>query len=124
MPYEITVAEVRDGFNTSASDADLTAYIAFAGQADACLEANAVPDAIGKQLKILAVRHLATAASDGGNVVSQRAVSGASRTFQQRRAGETQHLETLRMLDTYGCVMNVVSSGGSVRIMSVGRRNI
>lgn len=121
MPYTITTTEVRDGFATGASDADLTAYIAIADQADACLTANSVADAIGKQLKILAVRHMAADATDGGDITSERAVSGAQRSYAQRRKGETGYLNTLRSLDRYGCVVAVVSNGGYVQFRAVGR---
>lgn len=121
MPYTITTTEVKDGFRTGASDADLTAYIAIADQADACLTANSVADAIGKQLKVLAVRHMASNATDGGDITSERAVSGAQRSYAQRRKGETGYLDTLRSLDKTGCVMAVVSNGGYVQFRAVGR---
>lgn len=124
MPYVITTADVKDGFTTGASDADLTAYIAIADQADACLTDNSVADAIGKQLKILAVRHMASNATDGGNVTQEQAVSGASRSYAQRRKGETGYLNTLRALDKYGCVMSIVSNGGYVQLRAVGRYNL
>ena len=121
MPYTITTSEVKDGFTTGASDADLTAYIAVADQADACLTANSVADAIGKQLKILAVRHMAANATDGGNVTQERAVSGASRSYAERRKGSTGYLDTLRSLDTYGCVMALLVNNQYVQFRSVGK---
>lgn len=124
MSYVITTAEVLDGFSTSASTADLEAYIAVVDQADTCLTANAVPAAIGKQLKILGVRHLAEASNDGGSVTQQTSISGASRTFAARRAGETGHLETLRKIDSFGCVMGAISKGALVQIRSVGRSSL
>lgn len=124
MSYVITTAEVLDGFSTSASTADLEAYIAVVDQADTCLTANAVPASIGKQLKILGVRHLAEASSDGGSVTQQTSISGASRTFAARRAGETSHLETLRKIDSSGCVIGVMSKGSLVQLRSVGRSDL
>lgn len=121
MSYAITASEVLDGFSSNASTADLEAYIAVSDQADTCLTANSVPTLIGKQLKILAVRHLAEAGSGGGSVLEQTSISGASRKFAERRAGETSHLETLRKIDAFGCVMNVVSKGALVQLRSVGR---
>lgn len=124
MPYTITTTQVRDGFTTSASDADLTAYIAIMDQADACLTANGVADAIGMQLKVLGVRHLAGNASDGGDITSERAVSGAQRTYAGRKAGSTGYLDTLRALDQYGCVVGLLSNGGYVQLRAVGRYDL
>lgn len=124
MTYVITTANVRDGFSTAASDADIAAYIAITDQADACLTAKLVPFAIGRQLKILAVRHIAQNATDGGQVVSQTSVSGASRSFAQRGGGETSYLETLRMLDATGCVMALVSRGGRIQMRVSGRSDL
>ena len=122
MTYTITEAEVLDNFTTSASTADLAAYIAVVGQADACLTANSVAVAIGKQLKILGVRHLAANANDRGSVTQERAISGASRSYSERKPGETGYLETLRTIDQYGCVMNVVNKNGRIQLRSSGRR--
>jgi len=121
MPYIITTTQVRDGFSTGASDADLTAYIAITVQADACLTANSVADVIGMQLKILAVRHMASDATDGGDITQERAVSGASRSYSQRKSGSTGYLNTLRSLDQYGCVGGLVSNGGYVQLRASGR---
>ena len=123
MSYAITISEVRDGFTTSASDADLTAYIAVADQADACLTANGVATAVGKQLKVLGVRHLAANANDRGAVTQERAVSGASRSYASRAAGETGYLETLRTIDQYGCVLATINSNARIQLRSAGRRS-
>lgn len=122
MPYTITVAQVRDGFSTPASDADITAYIAFADEADTCLTNNSVLDAIGMQLKILFVRHTATNQRDGGAVTSERAVSGAARAFGQYERGDTGYLDTLRQLDRFGCVYALASNNGFIQLRSAGRR--
>jgi hypothetical protein len=121
MPYVITTAEVLDGFSTSASTADLTAYIAIVDQADACLTANLVSEAIGKQLKILGVRHLAGNANDRGAVTQERAVSGASRNYSERAGGETGYLATLRTIDQYGCVLGTINNNGRIQLRSIGR---
>ena len=122
MPYVITVAEVKDGFSTSASDADITAYIAFADQADECMTLNSVSDAIGKQLKILFVRHIVTSGRDGGSIASERAVSGASRSFGEFAPGQTGYLDTLKRLDRYGCVYSLLENNAPIQLRSVGRR--
>ena len=122
MTLVVTVARVRDGFTTNASDSDLAAYIAVVDQADTCLTNSGVPDAIGQQLKVLGVRHLATNQRDGGSVTSERAVSGAARSFDSFKAGETGFLETLRQLDANGCVYTLLQSNPSIQLRSVGRR--
>lgn len=123
MSYTISKDDVTGGFNTSASDADIYAYIAVASQADACLTANGVSSAIGKQLKILAVRHLLEDAA-GGAAIEERAVSGASRKFKEPKSDETSHLRTLRSIDQYGCLMNVISKNPRVQLRSVGRSSL
>ena len=122
MPYVITVDRVKDGFTSSASDDDLAGYIAVVDQADECLTNNQVPDAVGQQLKVLAVRHLATNGRDGGSVTSERAVSGASRSYGQYPAGGTGYLDTLRQLDQWGCVYGLVQQNAMIQLRSVGRR--
>ncbi|MDH5796928.1 MAG: hypothetical protein OEZ19_00045 [Paracoccaceae bacterium] len=122
MSYAITTADVLDGFTTGASTADLDAYIAVADQADTCLTANGVSVAIGKQLKVLGVRHLAANANDRGAVTQERAVSGASRSYSERLGGETGYLQTLRTIDQYGCVMAAINNNARVQLRSVGRR--
>lgn len=124
MPYTITTAEVLDGFATSASVADLTAYIAVVDGADTCLTSNAVSTTVGKQLKILGVRHLATTASDGGQVKEQEAVSGARRVFAEPKKGTTAHLTALRSIDVYGCVTATVQRSAAMQFRSAGRSSL
>ena len=110
--YTITSSDVISGG---------AAYIPFVDQADACMEAKGVADDIGKQLKILAVNHLVSAATTGGTVQSERAVSGASRTYAAMSGGDTGYLNTLRDLDSWGCVTAIVSNNGRVQLRAVGR---
>lgn len=124
MAETITTSEVLDGFSTSASTADLTAYIAVVDQADACLDANSVPAAIQKHLKILGVRHLAANSNDRGNVIEEEAVSGARRVYSDKKSGDTAYLETLRSIDRYGCVTAVLNYNARVQFRSVGRRSM
>jgi hypothetical protein len=121
MSLAITVSEVRDGFTTAASDADIMAYIAVVDQADACLTANGVAGSIAKQLKILGARHLASNASDKGQVTEEQSVSGARRVYTRRPGNETSYLHTLRTIDRFGCVMRVISNNPRVQLRSAGR---
>lgn len=122
MSYAITTSEVLDGFSTGASTADLEAYIALVDGADACLVARSVPFAVGRQLKILGVRHLAQSGSDRGAVTQERAVSGASRSYAERSGGETGHLATLRSIDRFGCVLGLLNLNARIQLRSAGRR--
>jgi len=124
MAASIRLADVQDGFTTQASEADIVGFIAVVDQADACLDANNVPDAIQRQLKVLGVRHLVQNAADRGAVLEERAVSGASRKYAERAAGETSYLQTLRTIDQYGCVLNVISRNGFIQLRSVGRASL
>lgn len=121
MSYVVTAIEVLYGFSTSASTEDVEAYIAVTDQADDCLTANNVPVAIGKQLKILAVRHLASIGNEKGSVREEQSVSGARRVFMDRKSGETNYLEALRSIDQHGCVLSTVNKNVKVQLRSVGR---
>lgn len=120
MPYTITVTQVKDGFTGNASDADIAAYIAMADQADECLALNTVPDAVGQRLKVLFVRHTASQQRDGGAVTSERAVSGASRSYAADQRGDSGYLDLLRQLDQTGCVYRLASNNGFVQFRTIG----
>ena len=123
--YAITVADVKSGFDTAASDAEITALIAVADLADACLEGAGVADAIGQTLKTYAVRHILTltANSGAGQVTQQSSASGASRTFKAfegSRLTGTPFGAALAALDSTGCVTGLFSSNSGLAFMSVG----
>lgn len=120
MSYDISVSQVLDGFRTSASQADLALYINFLGQADSCLAQNNLSFADGRMLKIMGVRHMAVSTNDGGDVLMERAVSGASRQYSARRGGETSYLSGLRSLDKHGCVLRLLNNNARVQLRSVG----
>ena len=122
MSYVVTVPEVLDGFSTGATEADVAGFISVVDDANSCLTSNSVPQVVGRRLKILAVRHLLSNSSDRGAVTQERAVSGASRSYRERAAGETGFLETLRTIDKHGCVISVINKNARVQLRSVGRR--
>ena len=111
MAYEITETDVG---------AAGVAYIPFVNQADTCLTNNGVAEDIGKQLKILGVKHLTAMARDGGQVTEERAVSGAYRSYAEGKSG-TGYLETLRAMDATGCVLRLLVNNSNIRLMSAGR---
>lgn len=123
MPdYVITVADVKDGFETSASDTEIQSYIAFVDQADPCLTANNVADEIGQAVKIAGVRYLLSlgSSSSAGRVKSQRAVSGASRTFDSDM-GSDDFMKQIEILDQYRCVLRVLNTNQKAAFMTIGR---
>lgn len=121
MPYVIDIAAVKDGFSTTLSDVMLNGIIAVVNQADACMTRKNVPDELGIALKLAAARHFATINRDGGSVISEHAVSGASRAYSQQRNGETGFLDFIRTADSFGCVYRVVSQNGYIQLRSIGR---
>lgn len=80
MAVTITPGDVNDFYPSGASDAVINALIAFIDQANACLDANGIPDETQKLLKIYAVCHMLTM-QYGGGVKSERDMDGESVTF-------------------------------------------
>ena len=122
MTYAITIADVKDGFATPIADSDLEGFIAIADTADPCLTRNEVADPVGQQLKRLFVRHMATIQRDGGAITSEKAVSGASRGYGEMKNSETGYLNSLKQLDSYGCVYSLAVSNAPLQLRSIGRR--
>lgn len=121
MAYDITADEVKCDFATGASNTEVEGFIAVVDQANACLTANSVSEAIGRTMKITAVRALLREAG-GGEVIEERAVSGASRKYADKKTSQNSYMTTLRSIDKFGCVMATISKGASVQMRSVGRR--
>lgn len=126
MAATITVEDVK-GYGITGADAMLRDYIAVVDGADACLEKNKVPEHVQRILKINAVGHLATLAS-GGQIRSQSAPSGASRSFATPSGAgidSTNWGSALRSLDTTGCVTRMLQSDKArpfIAVSGPGRR--
>lgn len=124
--YAITISDVRaGGFETAAADAEISALIAMAGGADACLEGAGVSDEAGKTLKVYAIRHVLSLTANGGNgqVTSQSSASGASRSFKAfdgSRLTGTPYGAALASMDTSGCVTALFAARSGVAFLSVG----
>jgi hypothetical protein len=122
----LTPADIKDGFPTTVSDAEIQLLINFFDRADACLEANGVDEDTANLLKTYAVRHLlALQANSGrGNVRSESAPSGAGRSFaswvQGKGLDATSYGAMLKMMDAKGCVRNVIDNDGQAAFMNVG----
>jgi hypothetical protein len=121
----ITVSDVRAGFQTSLPDSEVELAIAIVDGADACLNANYSADT-AKALKLYGARHILAMQSNSGQgqAVSERAVSGAARTFATQGEGlsSTHYGTLLRQLDVSGCITGLLEATHKLSIMSVGPR--
>lgn len=128
MAATITTDDVR-GYGITGADAMLRDYIAVVDGADVCLDKNRVPETTQRILKINAVGHLATLAA-GGQIKSQSAPSGASRSFATPTGtgiDSTNWGSALRSLDTTGCMTRLLEADRAKPFMAVagpGRRRV
>lgn len=126
MAVTIEVADVKAGFSTTAPDVEIEMVIGIVDQADACLDANDVPEPTQKGLKLYAARHFLTLqANDGrGNIKSERAPSGAGRSFGEwTRGGErdtSPYIALVRQLDQWGCVLALLDNKSQMGMWAVG----
>lgn len=124
--YAIAISDVHaGGFETPAAHAEIDALIAMVGAADACLAGAGVADAVGRQLKIYAVRHVLTLTANGGRgqVTSEGSASGASRSFKAfdgSRLTGTPYGAALAAMDTTGCVTALFAARSGLAFLSVG----
>ncbi|MEA3250140.1 MAG: hypothetical protein U9Q35_00950 [Pseudomonadota bacterium] len=121
MAATITLEDVK-GYGITGADAMLTDYIAVVAGADDCLDAHGVAETTQRILKINAVGHLATLAS-GGQIRSQSAPSGASRSFATPRGDgidSTNWGSALRSLDAHGCVVRLLEADKPKPFIAVG----
>lgn len=128
MASVITYAQVIDGFATTISETQVNLLIAIVGEADTCLDANAVSASKQTMLKVAGVRHMLTnmgvEQSGKGAVTSESAPSGASRSYRPPTGGglsSTSYGALLKQLDVYGCVTSLLENNGFVSLRSVGR---
>ena len=127
MAATITAADVKDGFATTVSDTEIDLLISVVSEADACMDAAGVSDERQRVLKIYAVRHMLSMQSNGGrgNVTSESAPSGASRSYSAWKGvgvNATPYGSMLKQLDVNGCVVRLLENTVNLSIMSVGRR--
>lgn len=86
------------------------AWIEFANQGDACLDAHGVPEATQRILKMALLQHLFTI-DQGGQLTSRHAPSGASQSFASpSKNGSTASLDLLRSLDKHGCLTGLIDA--------------
>lgn len=122
MAVTITVADVIAMQPTSLPDSVVQLMIDTIDAADACLDANNVPDATQSLLKLYAVSHMVYMASRG-NVTSESSPTGASRSYRQAYGGDlggSQWGSLLLSLDQYGCVTGILQNDQTTFIGSMG----
>lgn len=111
MAVTITLEEVK-AFGVTAPDVLIEAWIDLLTDADACLDARNVSDNTQRLLKLYAIGHMGTL-NAGGQIRSQSAPSGASRSFAVptgQGINSTTHGATLKSLDRYGCIVGMLEA--------------
>lgn len=115
----ITVAEVKEIISTSLPDSVIEAFIGVVDGADVCLEGQGIPDATIKVMKQYAVAHMIET-SNRGDVKSQGAPSGASRSFRDGKGlAGTQYGMTLQQMPAYFCIESIIDNTSNLYFMSI-----
>ena len=106
MAVTITLSDVRAEYpQNQSSDTMLNAFIATVDNADACLDANGVPDAIQTALKLLGVGVIIE--STYGTVSSEQSANGSRVDYESDSQGL---LSQLKAIDSFGCIQSVIKS--------------
>lgn len=121
MAVVITAEEVKSIQATTLPDSVIDDIIATLDQADACLDANEVPDATQRLLKLYGAAHMVYGSSKG-NVSSERSPTGASRTYRDGGSGldSSPWGSQILQFDKFGCVTSLLSSDNTLYVASVG----
>lgn len=128
MAITITVDQVREFLGSDYADvptSTVETYICLVNKMDDCLDANyADDDCTQKAIKLNAIGHF-VALSTGRVIKSQRAPSGASRSFEYMNKLEglkmTAQGRILEMVDTASCFTSLFPSG-SFGVAGLGRK--
>lgn len=126
MAASITYSDVTNGFATTVSEEEINLLIEIIDEADLCLDGALVSDAKQRILKLYAVRHMLWMQSNGGrgNVTSEHAASGASRSYSAWRGvgvNASPYGANLKQLDSSGCLVNLIENDGAhLAMMSIG----
>lgn len=92
-------------------------------QADECLDKHNVPDDVQKTLKLYAIGHMSYLVT-GGQIKSQSAPNGASRSFAVPTGvglASTTWGALLKSLDKWGCISNLLTNDQpKPMVLSVG----
>lgn len=109
MAVTITAEDVT-GYGISAPPPVVGGLIMLMAQADDCLDKQKVPDDVQRALKLYAIGHMASLVT-GGQIKSQSAPNGASRSFAVPTGvglASTTWGALLKGLDRWGCVTNLL----------------
>lgn len=124
----VAPADIKDGFETDAGDPEIQSLIDFVVSGSSkCLEANSVPEATQDLLITYAVRHILSLTNAGGRgvVTSERAPSGASRSFgswQGKGLDSTRYGSLLMQMDRYGCARASLEHNAKLAFFTVKSR--
>jgi len=121
MAVTITAADVKAVQPTTLPDSVIDDIIATLDQADACLDANSVPDATQRLLKLYGAAHMVYGTAKG-NVQSERSPTGASRTYREGGSGldSSPWGSQVLQFDEYGCVTSLLQRDSTTYIASTG----
>ncbi|RUR48797.1 DUF7370 family protein [Vreelandella populi] len=122
MAVTITAEDVT-GYGITAPPPVIDGLIILMAQADACLDHNKVPDDVQRTLKLYAIGHMA-ALTSGGQIRSQSAPNGASRSFAVPTGvglASSTWGSLLKSLDKWGCVTGLLENDQSKpMLLSIG----
>ena len=121
MAAVITVEDVLAVQPSTLPEAVIESMIALVDQADACLDANGVPDDVQSLIKIYGVSHL-LAAAQSGNLLSERSPTGASQSYRESKnpLHYSKWGQQLSLIDQYGCVTSLIQGAPKCYLASVG----
>jgi hypothetical protein len=127
MAVSVSVEQVKTFLGAdyaSTPDSTIDTYICIVDRLDECLGANYPDECVQEAIKLNAVSHF-VAVTTGRNIKSQRAPSGASRSFEYYAGKEgirlTQYGRMVQMLDTQGCFEKLYPQG-SVGVLALGKK--
>lgn len=128
MAITITLEDFRAAFAdlSEVPDSLINTYICLVNKIDACLDANYPDDdCVQTAIKLNAIAHFAQV-SAGKYVKSQRAPSGASRSFDFMQSKEGMKLtgygRIVESLDTAKCFESMFPQGDQVACFGLGRK--
>lgn len=126
----LTPTDIKAGFSTAVPDDEIQDLIDFMATADLCLTGNAVPEKTQDLLKKYAVRHLLLLQANAGQgeVTSQSAPSGASRSFNRWTGtpglDATRYGSLLTQMDRYGCVRGLIENTHRAALFVSGPKRV
>lgn len=115
----ITVEEVKEFISTSLPDSVISAFISNIDKADSCLAGYDLTDEEIQTMKLYAVAHMIETSSRG-DIKSQGAPSGASRSFRDGTGlAGTQYGMTMQMMTGYTCLEAIIDSSNTLFFKSI-----